>query len=213
MKSAAQFWDGVSVKYAKQPISNIDAYTATLERTQSYLKADDRVLEVGCGTGTTALRLSDAVRDYVGSDISPGMIRIASEKAFAHGARNVDFKTASIGDLTAKDGPFDVVLAFNLLHLLPNLDEDTARIAALLRPGGLFISKTFCGLGAKAPLKFILLRLALPVMQFFGKAPFVQFQKEQELVGRIAAHGFDIVETQHFTDDVSAPYVVARKRA
>ena len=213
MKSTAQFWDGVSVKYAKQPIANMDAYTATLDHTRSYLAAGDRVLEVGCGTGTTALRLCGSVREYVGSDISNGMIRIASEKGFAQGARNVDFKTASIGDFTPDDGTFDVVLGFNLLHLLPNLDEDVATIASLIRPGGLFISKTFCGLGPKVPLKYILLRLALPVMQFFGKAPFVQFQKEADLKARLAAQGFDIVETRHFTTDVSAPYIVARKRA
>jgi len=213
MKDAAQFWDGQAEKYAKQPIANEQAYNATLDRTRSYLTKDQRVLEVGCGTGTTALQLCDSVQEYVGSDISSGMIRIATEKAFAKGARNVDFETAGIGDIASTNTSFDAVLGFNLLHLLPRLDEDLRKIASVLKPGGLFISKTFCSLGPKAPVKWRLMKIALPVLQALGKAPFVQFQREAELKERIAAQGFEILEARHFATDVSVPFIVARKMA
>ncbi|WP_108683821.1 class I SAM-dependent methyltransferase [Methyloceanibacter sp. wino2] len=213
MVHAAQFWDAQAEKYAKQPIANEAAYDATLDRTRYYLDEGQRVLEVGCGTGTTALRLCDNVREYVGSDFSSGMIRIASEKAFEKGARNVAFKTAAVGEIADKNTPFDAVLGFNLLHLLPTLDEDLKRIASVLKPGGLFISKTFCGLGPKAPLKWRLMKIALPILQALGKAPYVRFQREAELREQIEAHGFEILETRHFVTDVSVPFIVARKIA
>ena len=213
MVHAAQFWDAQAEKYAKQPIANEAAYDATLDRTRYYLEEDQRVLEVGCGTGTTALRLCDSVQEYVGSDISSGMIRIASHKAFEKGARNVEFTTAAVGEIAAKNTPFDAVLGFNLLHLLPTLDEDLRRIASVLKPGGLFISKTFCGLGPKAPLKWRLMKIALPILQALGKAPYVRFQREAELKQQIEAHGFEILETRHFATDVSVPFSVARKLA
>lgn len=213
MMDAAQFWDGQAEKYAQRPIANMPAYDATLDRTRSYLGKDQRVLEVGCGTGTTALRLCDSVHEYVGSDVSSSMIRIASEKAFAQGARNVAFKTAGVGDLAGGSGSFDAILGFNLLHLLPRLDEDLRSIASMLKPGGVFISKTFCTLGPKAPLKWRLMKIALPILQVLGKAPFVRFQNEAELKQRIAEQGFEIVETRHFTTDASVPFIVARKVA
>jgi ubiquinone/menaquinone biosynthesis C-methylase UbiE len=213
MVNAAQFWDAQAEKYAKRPIANETAYDATLDCTRYYLKDDQRVLEVGCGTGTTALRLCAAVREYVASDISSGMIRIASEKAFEKGARNVAFTTAAVGEIADKNMPFDAVLGFNLLHLLPTLDEDLRRIASVLKPGGLFISKTFCGLGPRAPLKWRLIKFALPILQALGKAPFVRFQREGELKEHIEAQGFEILETQHFATDVSVPFIVARKLA
>ena len=213
MVHAAQFWDAQAEKYAKQPIANEAAYDATLDRTRYYLDEGQRVLEVGCGTGTTALSLCDNVREYVGSDVSSGMIRIASEKAFEKGARNVAFKTAAVGEIADKNTPFDAVLGFNLLHLLPTLDEDLKRIASVLKPGGLFISKTFCGLGPKAPLKWRLMKIALPILQALGKAPYVRFQREAELREQIEAHGFEILETRHFVTDVSVPFIVARKLA
>lgn len=213
MITSAKFWDAQAEKYSKQPIANEVAYDATLDRTRHYLREEQRVLEVGCGTGTTALRLCAGVDTYVGSDISSGMIRIASEKALKQGAINVEFETAAAGDIVDQSTPFDAVLGFNLLHLLPALDEDLRRIASALKPGGLFISKTFCGLGPKAPLKWRLMKIALPVLQMLGKAPYVRFQKEAELKGAIEAQGFEILETRHFVSDFSVPFIVARKIA
>jgi ubiquinone/menaquinone biosynthesis C-methylase UbiE len=213
MVDSAQFWDSQAEKYAKQPIANEAAYDATLDRARYYLHEDQRVLEIGCGTGTTALKLCDGVDSYVGSDISSSMIRIAIDKAVKKGVANVAFQTAAVGEIRDQNTPFDAVLGFNLLHLLPTLDDDLRKIASVLKPGGLFISKTFCGLRPGAPLKWRFMKIALPLMQMLGKAPFVRFQKESELKAAIEAQGFEILETRHFVTDFSVPFIVARKLA
>ena len=78
--SDARFWDRSSRKYAKSSIADLNGYERTLERTRAYLQPGDSVLELGCGTGTTALRLADGVQSYLATDISGGMIAIAEEK-------------------------------------------------------------------------------------------------------------------------------------
>lgn len=55
------------------------AYEDTLGRTKSYVTADDRGLEMGCGTGSTALLFAPHVREIMGTDLSPAMIKIARE--------------------------------------------------------------------------------------------------------------------------------------
>lgn len=50
-----KFWNGTARKYAASQIGDMAGYERTLARTRSYLHPDDRVLEIGCGTGTTAL--------------------------------------------------------------------------------------------------------------------------------------------------------------
>lgn len=209
MQKTAKFWDEVAEKYAKSPISNPDAYQYTLDRTRSYLTATDKILEVGCGTGSTALLLAENVDHVFASDISSRMIEIARGKAQDQGVSNATFMTAEQFCDMAEHGRFDALLALNLLHLLQDLPSALRSINVLLKPGGTFISKTVCKPGKGAPIKFHLMPIIVPVMQMFGRAPYVKFMAAQKLDSVIEEHGFKIVEA----GDHPPPsrYVVARK--
>ena len=211
MKQAAQFWDGVAAKYAKSPISDMDAYTYSLDRTRSYLTLDDRLLEVGCGTGSTALLLAENAGHITASDLSANMIRIAEGKARDQGVANVSFVTADVMDDALESEPYDVVMALNLLHLLRDLPATIGRIHGLLKPGGLFISKTICPFGKAMPLKYRFLKLLVPVIQLVGKAPYVNFMTIETLEDAITAGGFKIIETGNYPASPPSRYVVARK--
>ncbi|MEQ9811291.1 MAG: class I SAM-dependent methyltransferase, partial [Azospirillaceae bacterium] len=60
MVSAERFWDRAAPKYSRQPVKNVAAWDVTLERTRRHMSPTDHVLEVGCGTGSSALRLAGA---------------------------------------------------------------------------------------------------------------------------------------------------------
>ena len=209
MQQTATFWDKAADKYAKSPIADIDAYNDTLGRTRTYLKTTDRVLEIGCGTGSTALLLAPDVDHIIASDISTRMIEIASRKAADQGVSNVTFTAADLFDSARDQGPYDAVLAFNLLHLVEDAPGAIRHIHGLLKPGGVFICKTVCQPGTGAPLKFRLIKLLLPLMQWLGKAPYVNFMTPTEFETLMTAQDFNIVES----GDRPPPsrYVVARK--
>ena len=208
--SDARFWDRTSRKYAKAAIADQAGYERTLDRTRALLGPDDRVLELGCGTGTTALRLAGDVQSYCATDISAEMIAIAENKRPASPVPSPVFRTATAEALAPEDGQFDAVLAFNYLHLVRDLPDTLRRIHALLATEGLFISKTPC-LGDMNPL----IRLALlPAMRAIGMAPYVSVFQAPELSQLISAAGFDISATEnHATKgNNTRPYIVARKR-
>lgn len=206
MIAETKFWDKIAPKYAKSPIKNMTAYEATLTRVRALLSKGDTVLEVGCGTGSTALKLADAVAQYTASDISGGMIDIARAKAKEAGVSNVEFTVAPTVETLFERESFDAVLGFNILHLVADLPASVARAHEVLKPGGLYITKTPC-LGQMNPL----LRLAIPVMQFFGKAPFVGVFKAPQLEATIRQAGFQIVEARAFDGAPHSRFVVARK--
>lgn len=185
----ARFWDRAARKYAASSIKDMAGYERTIDRTREYLRVTDTVLELGCGTGTTALKVAPHVARIVGTDLSGEMIAIAREKAAAQACHNAAFEVATPEHAPWPDNSFDAVLAFNLWHLVAGRVAALAHVRRILKPGGLFMSKTPC-LAEMNPL----VRLAIPVMQFIGKAPYVAIFSAAELEREIEAAGFSIIE-------------------
>lgn len=206
MNENAAFWDERADRYARSPIRDPDAYDRTLERVLAYLTPEDAVLEVGCGTGTTALRLAPHVARYVATDASPRMIEIAQEKAKGAEVPNLVCEVGTLSEPGRPDGDFDAVLAFNLLHLLEDLPAALARVHALLRPGGHFVSKSVC-LGGWDTLHW---RLPIVVMRALGRAPHVSAWTAAALDRAIEDAGFEIVETGGYPKARNR-FVVARR--
>lgn len=212
MSTAAKdtrFWNRIARRYARDPIADMAGYERTLEATRAHLKRADVAFEFGCGTGTTALKLAPSAARIVATDISDEMIAIAREKASAEGVTNVEFAVATPDAAPFPDGSFDVAMGFNILHLVAARPATLAGVHRLLKPGGLFISKTPC-LKEMSPL----IALAVPLMQVIGKAPHVGFFTAATLEREIDAAGFEIIErARHASKDKDARiFLVARKR-
>lgn len=207
----ARFWDRIALKYAADPIADLAGYEFTLRQVEDLLTADQDVLEIGCGTGTTALRLAPFTRRLLATDVSAGMIAIAREKLVARSLPQLSFAVADAEEPVAGPGEFDAVLAFNLLHLVTDLDRTLQLAVQALRPGGLLISKTAC----IAELNPLIRYLAVPVMQAVGKAPHVLCFDAEALQAAIARQGMDIVSVErHGTRGKDfRVFIVARKPA
>jgi ubiquinone/menaquinone biosynthesis C-methylase UbiE len=207
----ALFWDRIANKYAADPIADMAGYEATLRRVQSLLCVDQDVLEIGCGTGSTALRLAPLTRSLLATDVSTRMIAIAHEKLAAQPVSHLSFAVADADAPGFGQGEYDVALAFNVLHLVSDLDQTLAMAAQALRPGGLLISKTPC----VAEMNPLIPYVALPLMRAIGKAPHVLCFKQDAMLSAITRHGMEIVSIErHGTlgkKDIRV-FIVARKR-
>lgn len=202
----AHFWDKAARKYARDPIGDLPGYERTLDAVAQRLAPEHRVLELGCGTGTTALRLASGVAEYMATDVSAEMIAIAREKADGAGLPHLTFEVVPAEAAPWPDGHFDAVLAFNLLHLVKARRAALEGAHRLLKPGGLFISKTPL-LKEMNPL----IRAAIPLMQALGKAPHVAVFDADELESDLTAAGFAIVERARHGSGAKDPraYLVA----
>ncbi|HEV7227195.1 class I SAM-dependent methyltransferase [Brevundimonas sp.] len=205
--SDARFWDRISLRYAQTRIGDQAGYERTVELTRALLRPDDRVLELGCGTGSTALRLAGEVQNYVATDVSAGMIGIANEKLAATAVSGLVFRKGTV-ETEGGDTRHQAVLGFNYMHLVRDLPTTLRRIKGLLVPGGLFISKTPCLADMNPLIRWVL----LPAMRATGNAPHVLVLGQRELCRHLRSAGFEImtVEIHATKGNDNRPFIVAR---
>ena len=86
-------------------------------------------LDVGCGEGTLARRLSDRVPRVVGIDLDPLSVELARQE----GGEGIEYVLGDV--LTESLGQFDVVTSVATLHHM-DARVGLRRFAELVRPGG-----------------------------------------------------------------------------
>ena len=208
-RRAQSFWDKTAPKYARKQISDPDAYEEKIRRVSALLRPTDRILEIGCGTGSTALRLAPACAHVTGTDISRKMLEIARGKLGEGAPENVSFLQAGADEMMP-DRPFDAICAFSLLHLVEDLPAVLKAVRAQLQPGGRFISKTVCLRQGPLPLR-IFLRTLIGVLMALRIAPPVKALSEAQMIEALEAAGFEIEEVRYFGKSRLNPFIVARR--
>jgi 2-polyprenyl-3-methyl-5-hydroxy-6-metoxy-1,4-benzoquinol methylase len=204
MTLSPRFWNWMAKRYARQPIGDEKAYRHKLEVTQSYMRPEMRVLEFGCGTGSTALIHAPHVAQIDAIDFSEKMIEIAKGKAKAQGIENVTFRTATIENWQAKDHSYDAILGLSILHLLEDKEAVLTKVYQLLKPDGIFISSTVCMAEMKGVWRWI-----LPAGNALGILPLVKTFSADELIESIQRSGFSIESNWRPKPDSSA-FIVAK---
>ncbi|MEL7046845.1 MAG: SAM-dependent methyltransferase, partial [Pseudomonadota bacterium] len=53
--TSAEFWDRVADRYSKRAIADPETHERKLHSTQALMRLEMKILEFGCGTGSTAL--------------------------------------------------------------------------------------------------------------------------------------------------------------
>lgn len=122
---------------ARHYLTGRPAYAEALIRRVAQLcglNADHRVLDLGCGPGQLALAFAPFVREVVGVDPEPEMLRVAREEA-ARAGRVIDFRQGSSRDLGPGLGAFRMAALGRSFHWMDR--EDTLRrLDGMIEPGG-----------------------------------------------------------------------------
>ncbi|KUJ09018.1 lovastatin nonaketide synthase [Mollisia scopiformis] len=111
-----------------------------------------KILEIGAGTGGTTRSVLDAIGSsylsYTYTDISAGFFEKAARRFADHSPR-MDFKTFNVEedpvDQGFGKGPYDVIIAANVLHATRRLAQTVQHVRSLLRPGGFLLAAEVTG--------------------------------------------------------------------
>jgi SAM-dependent methyltransferase len=127
-----QISSGIDLSYEKILVPTI---TELLEQT--HRKA---VIDVGCGGGDLAARLSKSASNVIGVDASAGMIQVA-RMHYKH-VKNLKFVNIPVEKYAHQSGvtTFDLAVSNMTLMTVPNLDEVVVAIGSILKRNGLLVA-------------------------------------------------------------------------
>jgi len=151
-------WNSVAATFSNRP-RVARSYHRRLERVYGFLvPAGSRVLEIGCGTGDLLAAL--APERGVGVDFSPAMVAEARRRY-----PNLTFIEADAHDLSALEGPFDVIVLSDLLDDVWDVQALLDGLHRLCHPGTRIVTNFFSRLW-EIPLRIATrLKLARPVLK------------------------------------------------
>jgi ubiquinone/menaquinone biosynthesis C-methylase UbiE len=134
---AQQEFDSWSRRYDWDPLQWL-FFRPSHRMMLRYIRADDqRLLDIGCGTGNFALRAMEAFPklQVVGLDLSAGMLKQAAPRCRQTRDRFIVVQADS-ERLPLADNLFDVVTCCHSFHHYPRQARVVAEMHRVLRPGG-----------------------------------------------------------------------------
>ena len=211
MAEAEQFWDKSADGYDKTEQRFELIHARARELARGHLNATDLVLDYGSGTGTAACELADRVSEIQGIDISHRMVELARAKAAEANVSNVTFTQGDIFDEKHAPSSIDVVLAFNMLHTVPNPEAVMKRIFELLKPGGKLLTVTPL-LGGKMSLG---VRLQIQVARVLGRLGVIPIPirrlRKSDLDTLMSSVPLRVIESEEIFSGASSYFVAATR--
>ncbi len=157
-------FDSASEEYdytIKNNFINMWIRKRSIQELLQYARADDVLLELGCGTGAEAMEISNYVAGVVATDISPGMIALLRRKVDAKGAGDripvLRLGATEISQAAASlpGGNTRVAYSFNgALNCEPSIESVPTELTKVIEQDGYFvcsIRNTLCLSEALSP--------------------------------------------------------------
>lgn len=106
-----------------------------------YVNEGMTVLDVGCGAGFTSLGLARLVGEegkVIAADLQPRMLDMVAERAMKEGMSDRVHIHLCERDRICLQEQVDFIVAFFMVHEVPNVNLFLEEIYSLLKPGGQF---------------------------------------------------------------------------
>ncbi len=121
--SACEFWS----IYGRKTVEHL------------HLNLGDRVLDVACGTGASAIPAAEMVGNQgqvIGVDIADNLMALARKKAHRKNLSNLTFQWGDMTNLEFEEDSFDAVICVFAIFFVKEMEEQISKLWRLVRTGG-----------------------------------------------------------------------------
>ncbi len=198
------FWNSVAGKYDKFVSVYTKSYKKSLELIKSELNPNDKVLEIGAGTGIISFEIAGYVQGITALDYASGMIEIAKAKQHKLKIGNITFKNGHATQLDQPDNTFDIVIASNIFHLISEADKALWEIHRVLKNEGKAILPTYCH---GENIKTLIISLLMGISGFRAENKW----STKSFKGFVENEGFTVLKETIIPDKIPLSFIVAKK--
>lgn len=206
MNYSTGFWNRIAKRYAKKPVADETAYQFKLDCIRERLTPEMKVLEFGCGTGSTALVLAPLVNDYQAIDFSSAMLTIAKAKLVDSPCPHLHFSPTPLEEYLSNKADWDAIIGMSVIHLLNDPESAIKDVFNALKPGGYFFSSTACIAESMSWFRYI-----APLGSALGLLPKLHVFTQQRLESYLTDTGFEIEYKWVAENNKISCFIVARK--
>jgi ubiquinone/menaquinone biosynthesis C-methylase UbiE len=103
------------------------------------LRQGDRVLDVCCGTGASAIPAAisvGATGQVLGIDVAESLLELGRKKSRQHGLENIEFRYGDFENLDLPDESFDAIVCVFGIFFVPDMVAAVRELWRMVRPGG-----------------------------------------------------------------------------
>lgn len=138
-------WDEDARTYHELQRSRFGSlYDQIIRRTCANLRAENEVVEIGCGSGLVTFGVAPSVQRIKAYDISEKMLTVARLEASRQHFDNIEFLQGDGYQLPEGDSSFDVALCFYVLDIVEQPEIVLNEAYRVLKKNGILISVTDC---------------------------------------------------------------------
>ena len=177
MKEQKNFWDKNAGRYDRFMQKDRAAYEKMYALIRPVVKAKT-VLELATGTGLIAKHIVNAAAHIEATDASAEMILEAKRD---NRSAKLHFSVQDMFRLPYADKSFDVVIASNALHIVPQPEKALAEIRRVLKDDGVLIAPTFTHGNStlRGRLKLFFMKLVgFPLNSRWSSADYLAFLRQ-----------------------------------
>jgi SAM-dependent methyltransferase len=125
--------DGTERPRRESPAKKVEQ--TLFESFEKTIQAEERILEIGAGTGRYTLPMARRAGEVLAVDVSPRSLEILRQKAREEKVENIEAVLADITQFPVP-GTFDVICSFSAFEYIQSLQPTVQELVSHLKPGG-----------------------------------------------------------------------------
>jgi ubiquinone/menaquinone biosynthesis C-methylase UbiE len=156
---------------------------------------DERVLDLGCGTGNAALLAAEHTGRVTGVDPAPRLLQVARARAASDG-KKVDFLPGDAASLPAGDASMDVILSVFAVIFAPDPGGAAREMSRVLAPSGRMVLSAWIPAGAMFEMTSAAAGAVRQAVGAPAPEPFAWHDRDA-LASLLEPYGFSVDAGQH----------------